>query len=159
VILFTYAIVEGVLLGAVSKAYESLYDGIVMQAVIATLGTFLVMTVLYKSRIIRATPRFMKVVIGMAAGLAVVMLINFVISIVTGSPTPLRDGSPLAIGFSVVCIIVASLMLVVSFRQIEDGVQAGLPRKYGWLGAFGILVELVWLYLEFLRLLSYFSED
>ncbi|MEV4414415.1 Bax inhibitor-1/YccA family protein [Catellatospora sp. NPDC049609] len=154
-----YAVVEGVFLGAVSKAYEYLFEGIVLQAVIATLGVFLAMALLYKAKIIRATPKFMKVVIGIAAGLGIVMLVNVVLYFVTGSVGPLRDGGPIAIGFSLVCIVVAALMFVVNFKQIEDGVAAGLPRKYGWLGAFGMLVELVWMYLEFLRLLSYLQGD
>lgn len=153
-----YAVVEGVFLGAVSKAFETRWEGIVPQAVIATLGVFALMTVLYKSRIIRATPRFMKVVIGIAAGLGVVMIVNLVWFFVSGEASPLRNGGVLGIGFSLVCIVVAALMFVVSFRQIEDGVAAGLPRRYGWLSAFGLLVELVWMYLEFLRLLSYFDE-
>ena len=159
VVLFAYALVEGVFLGAVSKAFESRWNGIVVQAVIATLGVFLLMAVLYKSRIIRATPKFMKIVIGAAVGLGVVMLVNFGISLFTGSAGPLRDGGPMAIVFSLICIVVAALMFVVSFAQIEEGVRAGLPRKYGWLGAFGILVELIWLYLEFLRLISYFQDE
>jgi uncharacterized YccA/Bax inhibitor family protein len=159
ILLFAYAIVEGVFLGAVSKAYETAFQGIVVQAVIATLSVFLVMAGLYKAKIIRATPRFMKVVIGAAAGLAVVMVINLVWWLISGDASPLRNGGPLAIGFSLVCIIVAALMFVVNFKQIEDGIAAGLPRKYGWLGAFGILVELVWMYLEFLRLLSYLQGD
>jgi uncharacterized YccA/Bax inhibitor family protein len=159
VIICGYAVVEGVLLGAVSKAFEARWGGIVPQAVIATLGVFGLMALLYKSRIIRATPRFMKVVIGVAAGLGVVMLVNLVWYFISGSASPLRNGGPLAIGFSLVCIVVAALMFVVSFKQIEDGVAAGLPRRYGWLGAFGILVELVWMYLEFLRLLSYFADE
>lgn len=158
-LMFTYAVVEGVFLGAVSKLYETQYHGIVLQAVIATLGTFLVMTALYRARIIRVTPRFMKVVIGLAAGLMVVLLLNLLVTIFTDSATVLRDGGPIAIGFSLVCITVAALMVVVNFRQIEDGVAAGLPRRYGWLGAFGLLVEVVWLYLEFLRLISYFMDE
>jgi uncharacterized YccA/Bax inhibitor family protein len=154
-----YAVVEGVFLGAVSKAFENRWEGIVPQAVIATLGVFGLMALLYKSRIIRATPRFMKVVIGIAAGLGIVMLVNLVWYFVSGEASPLRNGGPLAIGFSLVCIVVAALMFVVSFKQIEDGVAAGLPRRYGWLSAFGILVELVWMYLEFLRLLSYFADE
>lgn len=160
VILMTYAVIEGVFLGAISKYYNDAFGGgIVLSAVIATLGVFTIMASLYKFKIIRATPKFMKIVIGAAAGLAVVMVVNFIFSMISGGPTPLRDGGGLAIIFSIVCIIVAALMFVVSFQQIEDGVRAGLPRKYGWLGAFGLLVELVWMYLEFLRLLSYFSED
>lgn len=159
VIILGYAVVEGVFLGAVSKAFETRWEGIVPQAVIATLGVFGLMALLYKSRIIRATPKFMKVVIGIAAGLGVVMLVNLVWFFVSGDASPLRNGSPLAIGFSLICIVVAALMFVVSFKQIEDGVAAGLPRRYGWLGAFGLLVELVWMYLEFLRLLSYFADE
>jgi uncharacterized YccA/Bax inhibitor family protein len=159
VLLFAYALVEGVFLGAVSKAYEARWNGIVLLAVIATLSVFFVMAGLYKARIIRASAKFTKIVIGAAAGLAVVMLVNFVISMFTGQAGPLRDGGPFAIIFSLVCIVVAALMFVVTFNQIEEGVAAGLPRKYGWLGAFGILVELVWLYLEFLRLISYFQGD
>ncbi|WP_117209980.1 Bax inhibitor-1/YccA family protein [Allorhizocola rhizosphaerae] len=159
IVIGTYAVVEGLFLGAVSEVFNTRWPGIVASAVIATLSVFGVMAFLYKSRIIRATPKFMKIVIGAAAGLAIVMLVNFVIYMFSGSVGPLRDGGPLAIGFSLICIVVAALMFVVSFKQIEDGVAAGLPRKYGWLGAFGILVELIWMYLEFLRLLSYFQED
>lgn len=154
-----YAVIEGVFLGAVSKAFENAFAGIVPQAVIATLAVFGLMTVLYKSRVIRATPRFMKVVIGIAGGLGVLMFVNLIWFFVSGEASPLRNGGPLAIGFSLVCIVVAALMFVVSFRQIEDGVAAGLPRRFGWLSAFGLLVELVWMYLEFLRLLSYFMDE
>ncbi|HEX6685266.1 MAG TPA: Bax inhibitor-1/YccA family protein [Candidatus Limnocylindrales bacterium] len=158
VIICGYAVVEGVFLGAVSKAFETAFAGIVPQAVIATFGVFGLMALLYKSKVIRATPKFMKIVIGAAAGLFVVMLVNLVWFLIAGEASPLRNGGPLAIGFSLVCIVVAALMFVVSFKQIEDGVAAGLPRRYGWLGAFGLLVELVWMYLEFLRLLSYFED-
>lgn len=154
-----YAVIEGVFLGAVSKAFNDAFGGgIVVSAVIATLSVFGVMAALYKARIIRATPKFMKIVIGAAAGLAIVMLVNLVWFFVSGNASPLRDGGPLAIMFSLVCIVVAALMFVVSFKQIEDGIAAGLPRRYGWLGAFGLLVELVWMYLEFLRLLSFFED-
>jgi uncharacterized YccA/Bax inhibitor family protein len=158
-VLITYAVVEGAFLGAVSKAFETRFNGIVLQAVVATLAVFLVMAVLYKTRVIRATPMFTRIVIGASVALVVAMLVNLVIGLFGSGPGPLRDGGPVAIGFSVICIVVAALMFVVSFNQIEEGIAAGLPRKYGWLGAFGILVELVWLYLEFLRLISYFSEE
>ncbi|MDI1460419.1 Bax inhibitor-1/YccA family protein [Catellatospora sp. KI3] len=154
-----YALIEGVFLGAVSKFYNYFFDGIVVNAVIATLGVFVTMALLYKTKVIRATPTFMRVVMGAAVGLGVIMLINLGIWLITGEASPLRSGGPLAIGFSLVCIVVAALMFVVNFKQIEDGIAAGLPRKYGWIGAFGLLVELVWMYLEFLRLLSYLQED
>ena len=153
-----YAVVEGVLVGAISKFFESLYDGIVLQAVTATFGVFFVMAMLYRARVIRATPRFTKGLIAVMAGLFAVMLINFVLAMF-GVNSGLRDGSPLAIGFSLVCIVVASLSFVLSFKEVEDGVRMGLPQRYSWVAAFGILVSLIWLYIEILRLLSYFQGD
>ncbi|GGM19844.1 membrane protein [Micromonospora sonchi] len=153
-----YAVVEGVLVGAISKFFESMYDGIVLQAVTATFGVFFVMAMLYKARVIRATPKFVKGMIAVMAGLFAVMLINLVLAMF-GVNTGLRDGSPLAIGFSLVCIVVASLSFVLSFKEVEDGVRMGLPQRYSWVAAFGILVSLIWLYIELLRLLSYFQGD
>ncbi|GIJ28599.1 membrane protein [Micromonospora qiuiae] len=153
-----YAVVEGVLVGAISKFFESLYDGIVLQAVTATFGVFFVMAMLYKARVIRATPKFVKGMIAVMAGLFAVMLINLVLAMF-GVNTGLRDGSPLAIGFSIVCIVVAALSFVLSFKEVEDGVRMGLPQRYSWVAAFGILVSLIWLYIELLRLLSYFQGE
>ncbi|GAB3850758.1 Bax inhibitor-1/YccA family protein [Micromonospora andamanensis] len=153
-----YAVVEGVLVGAVSKFFESLYDGIVLQAATATFGVFFVMAMLYRARVIRATPKFVKGMIAVMAGLFAVMLINLVLALF-GVNTGLRDGSPLAIGFSIVCIVVASLSFILSFKEVEDGVRMGLPQRYSWVAAFGILVSLIWLYIEMLRLLSYFQGD
>lgn len=153
-----YAVVEGVLVGALSKFFESMYDGIVLQAVTATFGVFFVMAMLYKAKVIRATPKFVKGMIAIMAGLFAVMMINLVLALF-GVNTGLRDGSPLAIGFSIVCIVVASLSFVLSFKEVEDGVRMGLPQRYSWVAAFGILVSLIWLYIEMLRLLSYFQGD
>ncbi|MBM0225721.1 MULTISPECIES: Bax inhibitor-1/YccA family protein [Micromonospora] len=153
-----YSVVEGVFVGMVSKAFESLYDGIVLQAVVATFGVFFLMAVIYKARIIRATPKFARIMISVMVGLFAVMLINLVLALF-GVNTHLRDGSPLAIGFSLVCIVVASLSFVLNFHEIEEGVRMGLPQRYSWIAAFGIVVGLVWLYLEILRLLSYFQGD
>lgn len=153
-----YAVFEGVFVGMVSKAYETFYDGIVLQAVTATFGVFFLMAILYKIRAIRATPRFIRGVVAAMAGLFAVMLINLVLSLFDIN-TGLRDGSPLAIGFSLVCIVVASLSFVLSFHEVEEGVRMGLPQRYSWVAAFGILVSLIWLYLEMLRLISYFQGD
>jgi uncharacterized YccA/Bax inhibitor family protein len=154
----TYAVVEGAFVGLVSKTFESFYDGIVLQAVIATFGVFFLMAVLYRARVIRATPKFVRGMIAVMAGLFAVMLINFVLALF-GFNTGLRDGGALAIGFSIVCIIVASLSFILSFNEVEEGVRMGLPQRYSWTAAFGILVSLIWLYLEVLRLLSYFQGD
>ncbi|MEU1688685.1 Bax inhibitor-1/YccA family protein [Micromonospora sp. NPDC005707] len=153
-----YSIVEGVFVGMVSKTFDTLYDGIVLQAVVATFGVFFLMAMIYKARIIRATPKFARIMVAIIAGLFGVMLINLVLALF-GVNTHLRDGSPLAIGFSLVCIVVASLSFVLNFAEIEEGVRMGLPQRYSWTAAFGIVVGLVWLYLEILRLLSYFQGD
>ncbi|KKK06670.1 Bax inhibitor-1/YccA family protein [Micromonospora sp. HK10] len=157
-LVIAYSVVEGVFLGAVSKTFNTLYDGIVLQAVVATFGVFFMMAMLYKSRVIRATPKFTKILIAMMGGLFAVMLINLVLALF-GVNTHLRDGSPLAIGFSLVCIVVASLSFVLDFANIENGVRMGLPQRYSWTAAFGIVVGLIWLYLEVLRLLSYLQGD
>ncbi|MEU3452697.1 Bax inhibitor-1/YccA family protein [Micromonospora sp. NPDC006766] len=153
-----YSVVEGVFVGAVSKLYESRWDGIVLQAVVATFGVFFVMTMLYKARVIRATPKFTKIMVAAMGGLFAAMMINLVLSLF-GVNTHLRDGSGLAIIFSLVCIVVASLSFVLNFANIEEGVRMGLPQRYAWTAAFGIVVGLVWLYLEVLRLLSYLQGD
>ncbi|MEV0156169.1 Bax inhibitor-1/YccA family protein [Micromonospora sp. NPDC050686] len=153
-----YAVIEGVFVGMVSKAFNSLYDGIVLQAVAATFGVFFLMAMVYKARIIRATPKFTKILVSVMVGLFAAMLINFVLALF-GVNTGLRDGSPIAIIFSLVCIVVASLSFVLNFAEIEEGVRMGLPQRYSWTAAFGILVGLVWLYIEILRLLSYFQGD
>jgi uncharacterized YccA/Bax inhibitor family protein len=158
-----YSVVEGVFLGLVSRAFESAFSGIVVQAVLGTFGVFFVMAFLYKSRVIRATPKFVRIVTGAVIGLVVVMLGNLVLSLfdVTTGLRGNGDGSVswIAIAFSLVCIVVASLTFVLDFAQIEQAVQAGMPKRYAWTCAFGILVGLVWLYLEILRLLSYLRGD
>ena len=153
-----YAVVEGVFVGMVSKAFESFYDGIVLQAVVATFGVFFLMAMLYKMKAVRATPKFVRGVIAAMVGVFAVMMINLVLSLF-GMDTGLRSGGPLAIGFSLVCIVVAALSFVLSFHEVEEGVRMGLPQRYSWTAAFGILVSLVWLYVEILRLLSYFQGD
>ncbi|MFC4070814.1 Bax inhibitor-1/YccA family protein [Actinoplanes subglobosus] len=157
-LVIAYAVIEGVFVGMVSKFFETLYDGIVLQAATATFGVFFIMGALYKARVIRATPKFVRGMIAVMAGLFAVMLINFVLAMFDIN-TGLRDGSPLAIGFSLVCIVVASLSFILNFNEIEEGVRMGLPARYSWTAAFGILVGLVWLYIEILRLLSYFQGD
>lgn len=153
-----YAVVEGVFLGLVSRTYESLYSGIVLQAVIATFGVFFLMALAYKAKVIRATPKFVRGVIAAMLGVFALMMVNLVLAIF-GVNTHLRDGSPIAIGFSLLVIVIAALSFVLDFHQVEEGVRYGLPQRYAWVSAFGILVGLIWLYLEILRLLSYLQGD
>ncbi|MBE1484922.1 Bax inhibitor-1/YccA family protein [Plantactinospora soyae] len=160
-LVIAYAVIEGVFVGMVSKFFESIagYDGIVLQAVIATFGVFFLMAGLYKVKAIRATPKFIRGVVAAMVGVFAVMLINFVITLTTDIDTGLRSGGPVAIGFSLICIVIASLSFILSFHEVEEGVRMGLPRRYSWIAAFGILVSLVWLYIEILRLLSFFQGD
>jgi uncharacterized YccA/Bax inhibitor family protein len=158
IIIGAYAVVEGAFLGLVSEFFETRWDGIVLQAAIGTFGVFFLMAILYRARVIRATPKFVRGVIAAALGVFALMMVNWVLSMF-GINTHLRDGSGLAIVFSLVVIVIAALMFILDFHQVEEGVRYGLPRKYAWSCAFGILVGLIWLYLEILRLLSYFQGD
>jgi len=155
-----YAVVEGAFVGLISKTYQEImgYQGIVLQAVIATFGVFFLMAFLYRARVIRATPKFVRGMIAVMAGLFAVMLINFVLSLFDVT-TGLRSNGALGIGFSIICIVVASLSFILSFNEVEEGVRLGLPQRYSWTAAFGILVSLIWLYLEILRLLSFLQGD
>ncbi|GAA3391532.1 Bax inhibitor-1/YccA family protein [Cryptosporangium minutisporangium] len=157
-LILTYAAAEGVFLGVISQAFESYYPGIVIQAVIGTFAVFFGMAALYKFKVIRVTPMFAKWVIGALIGVVVLMLANFVLSLFVDGGLGLRDGGPVAIIFSLVCIGVAALTFALDFKQIEELSNAGADRKYAWLSAFGIVVGLIWLYLEILRLLSYFRD-
>jgi len=155
-----YAVVEGAFVGLVSKAYQEIfgYEGIVLQAVVATFGVFFLMAVLYRSRVIRATPKFVRGMYAALLGVGAVALINFVLYLF-GFNTGLRDNGPLGYIFSLICITVAALSFILSFNEIEQGVRMGLPQRYSWTAAFGILVSLIWLYLEILRRLSYLQGD
>ncbi|MEV0714368.1 Bax inhibitor-1/YccA family protein [Asanoa sp. NPDC050611] len=159
-LIVTYAVIEGVFVGLVSKFYENIagYSGIVLQAVVATFGVFFLMAMLYKAKVIRATPRFIKFMVAALAGVFAVIMINLLLSLF-GFNTGLRDNGALGIGFSLVCIVIASLSFVLSFHEVEEGVRMGLPARYSWVAAFGILVSLIWLYLEVLRLLSFLQGD
>ncbi|MEU7907852.1 Bax inhibitor-1/YccA family protein [Actinoplanes sp. NPDC049118] len=155
-----YAVVEGAFVGLVSKTYQEImgFEGIVLQAVIATFGVFFVMAMLYRVKAIRATPKFRRGMIAVMGGLFAVMLINFVLALF-GVTTGLRSNGTVGIIFSLVCIVVASLSFILSFNEVEEGVRLGLPQRYSWTAAFGILVSLIWLYIEMLRLLSFLQGD
>ncbi|MFI5492740.1 Bax inhibitor-1/YccA family protein [Actinoplanes sp. NPDC051859] len=159
-LVITYAVIEGVFVGMASKFFAVVagQQGIILQAVVATFGVFFVMAMLYRARVIRATPKFTRGLIAVMSGLFAVMLINLVLSLF-GVSTGLRDNGAIGIIFSLVCIVVASLSFILSFNEIEEGVRMGLPQRYSWTAAFGILVSLVWLYIEILRLLSFLQGD
>jgi len=151
-----YALLEGVFLGAISEVYESSFSqpGIVLQAVGATVAVFAVMLMLYRARLIRVTQRFRAIVLTATLGIGLFYLVSIVLSLFGARVPFLYDATPIGIGLSVVICGVAALNLVLDFDFIERGAQAGAPRFMEWYGAFGLLVTLVWLYLELLRLLG-----
>lgn len=153
-LILAYAVVEGVFLGMVSAFFEVAYPGIVIQAAAATFGIFLIMTALYRFRVIRATPKFARGLMAAVFGVLGIVLVNFVLSLF-GVNTHLRDGSIWSIVFSLVVIVIASLTFILDFDLIERSVAQGAPRKLAWTCAFGLLVGLIWVYIEVLRLLSY----
>ncbi len=155
----SYALVEGVFLGAVSEAFNERFGGgIVMQAVIGTFGVFAGMLVVYKTGAIRVTPKFTRWMIGALVGVLVLMFVNIIASFITPGGLGLRDGGTLAIVFSLVVIGVAAFSLLLDFDMADEAIRRGAPAKFAWYVAFGLLVTVVWLYLEILRLLSYFRE-
>jgi uncharacterized YccA/Bax inhibitor family protein len=153
-----YGALYGVALGAISEAFNDVYPGIVMQALIGTFGVFAGMLVVYKTGAIRVTPKLTRWVIGALVGAVVLMLANFVAYFFLDDGLGLRSGGPIAILFSVVMIGIAAFMLLLDFDMADEAIRRGAPAKFAWYIAFGLLVTVVWLYMEILRLLSYFRE-
>lgn len=156
--ILTYAAVEGVFLGAVSRVFELAYPGIVVQAVAGTGMVFAGMLAVYKSGRLRATPRFTRWLTGALFGVLGLMVVNLLASFFIDGGLGLRDGGPLAIIFSLVAIGVAALTFILDFELVQAAVREGAPERFAWFAAFGMVVGLVWLYLEILRLISYFRE-
>lgn len=153
-----YAVLEGVLLGGLSAVFESMYAGIVMRAVALTMGVFVAMLVLYRSQVVPVTNKFRMGVFAATGGIALVYLGSFIAGLFGANTTFLYDSSPLSIGISLVVIVVAALNLMLDFDFIEKASASGAPKYMEWYGAFGLMVTLVWLYLEMLRLLSKFAN-
>lgn len=151
-----YAILEGGLLGGISFMYNSLYDGIVTNAIFLTVGILLSLLTAYRSGYIKPTENFKLGIFAATGGIAIVYLINFVMGFFGSSMGVMQidNASPMSIGFSIVVVIIAALNLVLDFDFIEEGAEKGAPKYMEWYGAFGLLVTLIWLYLEILRLLA-----
>jgi uncharacterized YccA/Bax inhibitor family protein len=149
-----YAILEGMFLGAISLIFESSYPGIVTQAVMLTFGIFLSLLLAYKSGAIKATENFKLGVVAATGGIALVYLASFIMGFFGASISVLSSSSPMGIGISVFIVIIAALNLVLDFDFIEEGCNQQAPKYMEWYGAFGLIVTLVWLYLEILRLLT-----
>jgi uncharacterized YccA/Bax inhibitor family protein len=149
-----YAVAEGLFLGALSATYESLYNGITLQAALLTMAVFIALLVAYKTRLIKATENFKLGVVAATGGIMIMYLLSFVLGFFGISIPYLHDNSLIGIGISVVIVIVAALNLVLDFDFIEGGAERGAPKYMEWYGAFGLMVTLVWLYIEIIRLLS-----
>jgi uncharacterized YccA/Bax inhibitor family protein len=154
----SYGALYGVALGAISELFNDLYPGIVMQALIGTFGVFAGMLVVYKTGAIRVTPKLTRWVVGAMIGALVLMLANFVAYFFMDDGLGLRSGGPLAIGFSLLVIGIAAFSLLLDFDMADEAIRRGAPAKFAWYIAFGLLVTVIWLYIEILRLLSYFRE-
>lgn len=158
-LVLTFAAVYGVAVGIISHAYNDLYHGVVLQAVVGTALAFAAMLAVHSLRIFRVTPKVAKFVVAAGFALVGLMLVNLVVQVFgPDSGIGIRDPSnPLAYVFSVVAILVGCFFLLLDFAAVEEGVRAGAPEKFAWYLAFGLILSLVWIYLELLRLLSYFS--
>ncbi len=149
-----YAVFEGLALGGLSAYFEAMYPGIVMRAVALTFGVFFVMLFLYRSRIIRPTQRFTMGVMAATGGIALVYLVSWIASMFGAHVGFLYGNSTFSIGLSLFIVVIAALNLVLDFAFIEKAAEQGAPKYMEWYGAFGLMVTLVWLYIEILRLLS-----
>jgi uncharacterized YccA/Bax inhibitor family protein len=153
-----YAAAEGVLLGAITGVFDHLYPGIAFQAILGTIGVFVAMLIVYRTGAIRVTPRLTKWVIGATVGAAVVMLADLVLRMF-GADLGIRTGGPMAIMFSLIVIGIAAFNFLLDFDAADRMIRSGLPAKWAWYAAFGLMTTMVWLYLEILRLLSYLQRQ
>jgi uncharacterized YccA/Bax inhibitor family protein len=159
-LVLAYAACEGVFLGAISHAYNNAYHGIALQAAVATSAIFGAVLFAFSSGKLKATPQFTKIVTGAFVGLFALLLVNVLVNVFDGSGSGLglRSGGGMAILFSIAFIAVGSMTFVLDFDQAQRMVAAGVDERESWRISFGLVVGLVWLYLEVLRLLSYFNR-
>ncbi len=156
-LILLYAGLEGLFVGGISRLFESMAGteagGLVTPAVFGTVFAFATMLALYKTRVIRVTNTFVKVVSGALVAALVLLLANFVVGMFVPGGLGLREPSLLGVGITLVLIVIACATLAIEFKGIEDGIAMGVPNKMAWQFAFGLTVSLVWLYIEILRLL------
>jgi uncharacterized YccA/Bax inhibitor family protein len=149
-----YAVAMGALVGTISHIYDAEFEGIVLQAIMATVAVFLGMLVMFVTRTIRVTNRLRGVVIGATVGIALFYLASILLSFFGVGVPLVWDSGPVGILFSAFVVVVAAFNLMLDFDMIERGVQAGAPRSLEWYGAFGLMVTIIWMYIEILRLIS-----
>ncbi len=149
-----YAILKGLALGGISSYFEALYPGIVIQAVGLTFATFFCLLGAYKSKMIEPTENFKLGLAAATGGIFLVYLFSFVAGFFMSSPLPIFGSGLIGIGFSLVIVVIAALNLVMDFDFIEQGCEKGAPKYMEWYGSFGLMVTLIWLYIEILHLLA-----
>ncbi|MGD0860019.1 MAG: Bax inhibitor-1/YccA family protein [Terracidiphilus sp.] len=149
-----YALLEGLALGGMSAAIDLRYPGIGIQAVSLTFGTLFVLLLVYSSGVIKVTNKFRIGIVAATGGIALFYVMEMLLSFFGFQFAAINGSGVIGIGFSLIVVAVAALNLVLDFDFIERGVQSGAPKYMEWYGAFGIMVTLVWLYLEILRLLA-----
>ncbi|MGC5166908.1 Bax inhibitor-1/YccA family protein [Luteimicrobium sp. DT211] len=153
-LILAYGVAEGAFLGGISRMYEDFYDGVVLQAVLATIATFAATLILFRSGKVRVTPKFTRWLLVAMGGYLIFSLVNLVL-VWTGvlGGWGLRGG-PLGVVIGIAAVAMAAASLLIDFDSIKRGVERGVPARFAWSAAFGLTVTLVWLYVEFLRLLS-----
>ena len=149
-----YALTMGAMIGSISRIYEAEFEGIVIQALLATAAVFVTMLVLFVTRTIRVTNRMRGVIIGATAGIALFYLASIVLALFNVSIPLVWDSGPFGILFSLFVVVIAAFNLMLDFDMIERGVRARAPKYLEWYGAFGLMVTIVWMYIEILRLLG-----
>ena len=149
-----YSVLMGLFVGGISRVYDTAYDGIVAQALLATLGVVLVCYVLYATGVVKVTNRFVLVVVAATFGIALVYLTGWILSIIGVNLQFWTHPTPAGIIISVIICIVAALNLFVDFAVIDNGISNGAPTFMEWYAAWGLLATVVWLYLEVLYLLA-----
>lgn len=159
-LILTYAAFEGLFLGAISNFIDNkIADGAAMQAVLGTMAVFTAVLVMYRTRIIRVTQRFYRFVMAAAIGFVLLMAVNLLFAAFGGGDgLGFRSGG-MGILFGVIGIVLGALFLALDFKQVEDGIAYGAPREESWLAAFGLTLTLVWIYMEFLRLIAILQGD
>lgn len=149
-----YAVAQGFFLGGISALFEMRFPGIVIQAVALTFGTLGALLMAYKSGLIKATENFKLGVFAATGGIALIYLVTMGLGFFGIGVPYIHDSGVIGIGFSLFVVVIAALNLVLDFDFIETGAQRGAPKYMEWYGAFGLMVTLIWLYIEFLRLLA-----
>lgn len=153
-----YAVAEGLFLGGMSATFENSYPGIVSQAIAGTFAAFFSMLILYRMGVIKCSDKFRSVVFISTASIAVIYIVDFIGRLFGYAVPMINTSSNFGILFSLIVVAIAALNLILDFQFIEDGEKAMLPKKYEWYGAFGLMVTIVWLYVEVLKLLAKFNS-